>query len=281
MKGSTGVKTAGGASFVVKLQEVSANFFTVFKVAPLAGRLFDPAIDTAPPESTRVTVANMAAVRALGFASAQEAIGKRIDGGYWTIIGVAPDVRDQSLREPIQPTLYRVDEGLFALTVRSALAQPELHALVEPLWARQFPDHPLELRSARSYYAENYADDLRLTRLLGAASVIAIAIAAFGIYVLAAFNVQRRGREIVLRKLHGAGRAAIAGLVGREFGMLAGLDAAVGLPLAALATERYLSGFAERAPMGLWPLAGALALAATARHTLAAMRLSPAAALRD
>ncbi|MES3025735.1 MAG: FtsX-like permease family protein [Pseudomonadota bacterium] len=287
MKGSTGVKSEGGVAFVVKLQEVSSNFFTVFKVAPLAGRLFDPAIDTAPPESTRVTIANMAAVRALGYASPQEAIGKRIDGGYWTIIGVAPDVRDQSLREPIQPTLYRVDEGQFALSVRSALPPAELHALVEPLWMRQFPGHPLELRSAHSYYAENYADDLRLSRLLGAASVLAIAIAAFGIYVLAAFNVQRRGREIVLRKLHGAGRAAIARLVGREFAMLVGLGAAVGLPLAALATERYLSGFAERAPMGAWPLAGALALAAlialaaTARHTLMAMRLSPAAALRD
>jgi putative ABC transport system permease protein len=133
--------------------------------------------------------------------------------------------------------------------------------------------------------AERYADDLRLARLLAAASVIAIA--AFGIYVLAAYSVQRRTREIVMRKLYGAGRGAIGGLVAREFASLVAAGALLGLPAAWLATQRYLAPFAERAPIGLWTVAGALALAAAAvfvatlRHTLAAMRIRPALALRD
>jgi hypothetical protein len=60
----------------------------------------------------------------------------------------------------------------------------------------------------------------------------------------------------------------------------------VGLPLAALAIQRYLSEFAEQAPIGAWTLLAALvsvlavSLGATLRHTLAALRISPALALR-
>jgi putative ABC transport system permease protein len=99
--------------------------------------------------------------------------------------------------------------------------------------------------------------------------------------------VQRRAREIVLRKLHGAGRAAIGALVGREFVLLTSVAAVIGLPPAVLAIQRYLAPFVERTPLGAWAPVAALALAllvvaaATARHTLAAMRMAPAQALRD
>jgi hypothetical protein len=57
--------------------------------------------------------------------------------------------------------------------------------------------------------------------------------------------------------------------------------------MAALAIARYLSGFVEHAPIGAWPLLAALALAvlvtllSTLRHTLGALRITPALILRD
>jgi putative ABC transport system permease protein len=117
--------------------------------------------------------------------------------------------------------------------------------------------------------------------------VIATAIAAFGIYVLAAYSVQRRAREIVLRKLYGAGNVAVGRLVMREFLVLIGAGALLGLPPAWLAMQHYLAGFTERAPIGAWTIMGALlvaaavALGSTLRHTLAAVRIRPALALRE
>jgi putative ABC transport system permease protein len=99
--------------------------------------------------------------------------------------------------------------------------------------------------------------------------------------------VQRRTREIVLRKLYGAGKGAIGKLVAREFALLIAAGALAGLPVAWIATQRYLAPFTERAPIGLWTLAAALAVAAlvtlasTLRHTLAAVHLTPSRALRD
>jgi putative ABC transport system permease protein len=171
--------------------------------------------------------------------------------------------------------------------LRSSASANQLSRQVEPLWTRAFPDEPFDLRPERSVYAANYAEELRITELMGAASLIAIAIAAFGVVVLSAHSVQRRRREIVLRKLYGAGPRSVALLVGREFALLLAAAAAIGLPPAALAIERYLARYVERAPMGSWPLCFALAVvivvafAATARQTLAAMRIAPAAALRS
>jgi putative ABC transport system permease protein len=283
------VTDAQGREVPFKIQPVSPDFFRVFGVAPLYGRLFDPAIDRAEPGKAASVVITMTAVRALGFRSGADAIGKRVDGGTLTIIGVAPEFRDQSLREAVKPTVYRPDYGdsEMTLTIRSTLDPMALQQLAAPLWQRAFPDYPLDLRRQSSYYEEAYADDLRLSRLMAAATLIAVLIAAFGMYVLSAYSVRRRAREIVMRKLHGAGKAAIARLVGKEFIMLIGAGALLGLPLAAAITERYLAGFVERAPAGAWPMAAALGLAAvvvllaTARHTLAAMRVAPARALRD
>jgi predicted lysophospholipase L1 biosynthesis ABC-type transport system permease subunit len=133
---------------------------------------------------------------------------------------------------------------------------------------------------------QTVAEDLRLGRLIALAGAGALGLAAVGLYALAAYTLRRREREIVLRKLHGAGHAAVAQLLFKEFGAVVGLACAVALPLAAWLQQRYLSEFVERAPMGAWPMVIAvLALVtvtalAVLRHLLAAFRLRPAQALQ-
>jgi predicted lysophospholipase L1 biosynthesis ABC-type transport system permease subunit len=118
---------------------------------------------------------------------------------------------------------------------------------------------------------------------------MALLLAAVGIYALAAYTLRRREREIVLRKLHGAGAGSVARLLGREFAGVLGAACVVALPLAAWVTQRYLSDFVERAPVGpfsVWVLlASVAALAAVmalavARHLRAALALRPLHALR-
>ena len=294
-RGSDSVRRVDGGSAALTVQFVSPEFFDVYGLAPLAGRLLDPRIDGAGAgnDGEQNVVLNQAAVTALGWNSMAQALGQRIGGTNWRIVGVAPDIRWYTLREPVRPTMYQPARDSRLLTVRmraAPAADGAADALERAIAAtadRYFPSSPPSIRHAGSYHAEAYMDDLRLARMLACATAVVFALAAFGIYVLAANSVQRRAREIVLRKLHGAGRAAIGALVGREFLLLTGVAALVGLPPAALAIQRYLAPFVERTPLGAWAPAAALALAllvvaaATARHTLAAMRIAPAQALRD
>jgi hypothetical protein len=266
----------------LELKSVGPSFFEVYGLKPVAGKLFDPARAAGPGGGV---VLNERAALALGFASAQAAVGQMFNERE-RIIGIAPDVRFLGLRENTGAIAYLADPQQSVLTVRVAGDIAAVRAAVEELWPRHFPNSPPDVETVASVYAQNYSDDLRLAKLLGVASVVATALASFGIYVLAAYTVKRRSREIVLRKLHGARGADIGRLVGREFAALLGIGALLGLPVAWLGIERYLSGFVERAPMGQWPLlaafglVGLVAIAATGRQTLTAVRMSPALALR-
>ncbi|GJI96875.1 cell division protein FtsX [Duganella caerulea] len=290
--GSGTFQRVDGSSTPLSIHFVGPDFFNVYGLKALAGRMFDPRIEGATDDGEQNVVINQAAVLALGWPSAQQALGQRIGGTQFRIVGVAPDPRWETLRDPVRPTLYQITRDNQLLTVRMRAAsdprsRESLERDIATAWSRYFPDSEPVIRAAGSYYAQAYADDVRLARLLACATAVVFALAAFGIYVLAAHSVQRRAREIVLRKLHGAGRDAIAVLVSREFLLLTAAAAAVGLPLAWLAIERYLSDYSERSALGGWAPAAALAFAllvvamATIRHTVAAMRIAPAQALRD
>jgi cell division protein FtsX len=276
------VNRPGAEPLSVEAKMVSPEFFQVYRVGALAGRVFDPAQDGA--QSTAV-VLNAAAAAAYGFASPEAAVGQLFDEAR--IIGIAPDLRYRTLRQAPGPMVYRIDPAQPVLTARIEGGAAAARALVEALWARHFPNDVPDIEPAAGVFAANYSEDARLAKILTSASVVATALASFGIYVLSAYSVKRRSREIVLRKLYGAGGADVGRLVAREFAWLIGIGALAGLPLAWFAIQRYLAGFVERAPMGGWPMLYALgcvalvALAATARHTLAAVRMSPALALRD
>jgi putative ABC transport system permease protein len=284
------VARSDGTKTSVVARPVSPNFFEVYGVQALAGRMFDSKRDS--DDQGDVVVINAAAMRALHYTSAAATVGQMVTLGDGAearvarIVGVAPDIRHEGLHDEPQPLAYYPNLAISVLTVRTHGNMLALEEKARELQRQYFPDSVVEIRTAASYFAQNYTDDLRLAKLLGMASCIAIAIAAFGIYVLAAYSVQRREREIVLRKLHGAGPRNIAVLIGAEFGVLVGTGAVLALPLAWLVSERYLSTFVERAPMATLPLAFACALlilvaiATTLGHTVKATRLSPARAFR-
>jgi hypothetical protein len=263
----------------LELKAVGANFFEVFGLRPLAGKLFSRRGEVG-------VVLNARAALALGYATPEAAVGQVIDGNS-RVIGIAPDIRYNSLREKPGAIMYRLDEEQGVLTVRTRGSLPEVRAAVETLWVQHFPNDVPDIETASSVFAANYADDLRQARLLALAAVVATALACFGIYVLASYTMRRRAREFVLRKLHGATPRHIGVLVVREWLLLLGLGALLALAPAWLWTERYLAGFVERAPMGWWPLAiacagiGVVALGGCVRQAVAAMRMSPALALRE
>ena len=286
----TSLRRAGGTATDINVYDVDPNFFDVYRVKPVAGRLYSPAFDKVNDDD-RVVI-NVAAARQLGFPTPRDAVGQVVTFSAGSrpmqIVGVAPDLRQRSARDGQQPSVFFLRDRVGGFTVRCSGDVDAVRRAILALWPRYFPNEPLDVVRISTLMSDTfYADDLRLAKLLAAASAIATAIAAFGIYVLAAYSVRRREKEIVLRKLYGAGHAAIARLVAREFAALVGAGAVLGLPFAWVAIQRWLGGFTERAPIGGWTLsaallvAGVVALVSTLRHALAAMRIRPASALRE
>ncbi len=290
--GLANLSRAGKPRIDMQANMVSANFFDVYRIHPLAGRLFDMQLDAA--DNATVIVLNMAAVRELGYTSAQEAVGQTLsetngrNGSIrqFTVVGIAPDIQHQSLREAPRSTLYFPSNNLSVLTLRVAQGMSEVERAVEALWHQTRPNEELSMHRAESFFAPNYAEDQQLANLLAAATGIALTIAGFGIYVLSAYSVRRKEREIVLRKLHGARHSDVAKMVLADSLSVIVAGTLIGLPIAFVAAQRYLASFVQQAPLAIWITGAAamcaalLVLFASARHTLAAIRIAPNQVLR-
>lgn len=278
---------ADGSKVTVDVQDVSRNYFAVYNVAPRAGRFFDEVRDS--EDTSNNVVVNASAALQLGFSSAADAVGKTIQGGEGrpqTIIGIAPDMGRQTLREVVTPLIYKPGRQTDVLVVQAQGDIASVQNSIEREWQRHFPNTAPQTSTESVLFLQRYADDLSIARLLVGATVITACIAAFGIYVLAAYSVQRRSKQIVLHRLYGAPPQAIARLVGTEFFVLVGIAALLAAPLAWLAIEQYLANFVIHAPNGgltlLLSVAAAVIIAAlaTGRHVWEAVRLAPARLLR-
>lgn len=279
------IKTKDGSDVSIEAKYVSPNWFQVQGLRAVAGRSFNQDMNPRDDTDSDGVMVNAAGALALGFASPEQAVDQTVSHAL-RIIGIAPEIRFQGLHAQSKALLYRVRPADM-VTIRSGMTHDEAYRAIEPVWRRHFPDAIMEVQTQQGALAARYADDARLMRILGITSATAIALAAFGIYVLSAYSVQRSQREIVMRKLHGASSGDIALRLAREYSALVAAGAVIGLPLAAVATRRYMAQFTEHAPVGGWTLAASLLLAmgvallATARHTITALRMRPVLALRD
>ena len=284
----------GGAQTRVFVKGISPDFFEVYGVVPVAGRLFHDKLDETGKNAGMVL--NASTARALGFDPVESAIGKPVafSGGVdddkarpLTVIGVAPDIREQTNHESPRPLIYLLHARTPVLTLRLAAGEASVRPAVEAIWRRYFPNAEFDLESEDAILKEGYAEDLRMGRIMTASTAMSLILAAFGTYVLATYSVQRLTREIVLRKLHGASGLVAVRLLLRQVLPLLAAGALIGGPLALVVIRRYQASFVEVAP-GVWwalPLAVAVvamvAVIAVAKSLAEAMRLSPANALRS
>ncbi|MEP9403151.1 FtsX-like permease family protein [Sphingomonas silueang] len=275
---------------------VGPDFFRAYGPRLLAGRLFDDAhgaddaSDWTKWDKGRNIVVNGHAVRALGFASPTDAIGKTVGGAMpRTIIGVIDRLRFTSPRTPEQAVYYQYNRDVPptpTAAIRFTGDSRVMLAAVRDTWRRLAPQVPLVAETADRRLAAFYAADDRAARLFALGAGLAVLIACIGLWALAAFNTQRRVKEIGIRKTLGASCADIVRLLVWQFLRPVLLANLIAWPLAYGAMRLWLAGFGDRVALSpLYFLAASLAAALIAVGTtfgqsLRASRAAPAHALR-
>ncbi len=294
-----------GASTTVSLSmlPVQTTFFEMYGVPLVAGRLREPPVPPPEPASgaqvgpktERLLVVDATTARALGFATPADAVdqvllqGELKDGSEREparIVAVAADVRFEHAHEATRLHAFRLSRNPQETLTLQGPHMEALHQAFERVWPRFYPEETLETETVEEALGLPYLQERHLTQLTMVITVMALLLSAFGVYALAAYTVRRSAREIVVRKLYGAGRARIARLLAGEFVPLLAVAAVAGLPLAAWLSSGYLETFTERSNLTLLtlPLALAALVAMTAlaalRHGLIAMNMRPTVALR-
>ena len=272
---------------------VDSHFFDGYAVAPLAGRTrsMREATDDAEGGGAAAAVLNRAALRRLGYGSPGDAIGDVLRAGRaaFTIVGIVPDMHFRSLHEPVRDEIYVLDESPgTTLSVRARGGDPAaLLALVDRSWSRLSPDRPIVREFLDDRLDSLYARERGQAALLGLFSAVAIFLSCLGLFGMIAFAVQRRTREIAIRKVMGARSSDIARLLLWQFSRPVLFANLIAWPAAWLVLSRWLNGFAYRIDMPLWAYAAAgfaallIAGLTVTAHALRIARQPPMRTLRE
>ncbi|MXZ74669.1 MAG: FtsX-like permease family protein [Gemmatimonadetes bacterium] len=173
------------------------------------------------------------------------------------VIGVLRDFNMESLRQEILPMRIALGQfgqqysdahryGSIVVKINSSNEANALRILREQ-WNQVYPDLPEpEFALLEDKVAGLYEDDRILRTVFTAGSTVSILIACLGLLGLSAFMVQRRIREIGIRKALGATVGQIVVLLYREFTLYVLIAWVVGVPLIYYMADVWLSDFAYR-----------------------------------
>jgi putative ABC transport system permease protein len=273
---------------------VGPDYFQVVGI-PLRGREFSLADKAGAPP---VAIVNQAMARK-HFAG-RDPLGQRFvmvgppDTTY-EIVGVAGDARDHELRGEVAPRFYvpfLAQSGVFGQFNVEVRTRPPAApaAIVEPLRravAEFDPKLPrIEARPLAEMIGDSLGEERAIARLSAAFGLVALLLAAIGLYGVISYAIARRTAEIGIRMALGAGRSKVVWMILRETLVLAAIGIVVGVPAtlaAARAVASRLFGLSVADP-GILVLATAVllavALAAGAVPGSRAARVQPMSSLR-
>jgi putative ABC transport system permease protein len=252
------------ADWAMDMVVVDGTCFDVYRFRLLQGRFFsgDFPSDRSWGHGSGALVLNETAVRRLGW---DNPLGKKIAasdlGAVGTVIGVVEDFHNQSLHEPIEPIVL-ADLGWDAfLNVRlSPVGMPETLSELERIWTDFAPGAPLPFRFIDDEFGRLYQNEKRIGALAGVFTALALCIAALGVLGLTSYMIERRTKEIGIRKVLGASLKSLVFLFSKEFILCVLAGNLVAWPVAFILTTSWLRAFAYRTSPGVLVFALSLAL---------------------
>ena len=231
---------------------VDDNFLQTLGIKPLKGRFFSKEF---PSDTSFRMVLNETAVKQLGFASADDALGKFVEVNWkgevyrWEIIGVAKDFHFQDFHEPIEPYGFQVNNvpefNYLVAHAKEGDMQATLKS-IQAAWHKLNPNEPFDYSFLDQDFDKNYQAETRLASIVSYFTIIAILISCLGLFGLAAFSAEQRTKEIGVRKVLGASVGSIVGLLSKEFLKLVAIAVVIASPVAWFVMNKWLEDFAYR-----------------------------------
>jgi len=281
-----------GPNFIVKGLRVNPDFTETLDIEVVAGQPFTKGdfdrANTEGDDAQYTFLANEATARYYGI-DPEELVGRRAttSGRTGIIKGVVEDFHFTSLHQPISPLILFPQDGFnrLLISLNTTDIQQAL-ANTRDLWTRMFPQQPFDYRFLDQEYEALYRQEVRAGNIFVSFALLAIFIACLGLVGLASYMLERRTREIGVRKVLGATTTHILTLFSRDFIMLVMLGYLIALPLSWYAINRWLQNFAYRIETGLTIFLAAgglvviLTLATVSYHALKAVRLDAVQSLK-
>ncbi|MEM8526907.1 MAG: ABC transporter permease [Bacteroidota bacterium] len=244
---------------------VDANYAETYNLAMAAGDFHDPSNATRPVEELLL---NEAASKALGWENPADAVGQQLRlvniPVPFTIKGIIKDYHYSSLHDAIQPAvflsvgttnLYRY----FSIKLQAGNINESL-ASVQQKWSELMPTTPFDYQFQDEAFADLYAREVRLQKAAYTATFLAVIIALLGVFGLLALSIQKRTKEIGIRKVIGARALQIVVLFLRDFLPVVLLAGLLACPIAWYFAQQWLDSYTYHISLTVLPFLSTLLL---------------------
>ncbi len=265
------------------------GFIETYRMNLLAGTDFS---DDSRANRNKILI-NETSRRELGFDNPEQAVGSHVymratGDVILEIIGVIEDFHNEGLQKPIYPMVwsnhYPPEFGY--IVVRTAGTDSKTMNKLSEVWHSHYPNDEAGFVFAREYFNRQYESESRFGKFYLWLTILSIGIASMGLYGLVLFRLDKRRREIGIRKVNGAGPSDILIMLNTDLLKLVGISFLAAIPLAWYVMDSWLQNFTYRTGMSWWifALAGApvlaIALLTASWQTWRAARRNPVDALR-
>lgn len=257
------------SALIIGNWRVDYDYISTLNLEIVAGRDFN---EQYGKDSSSIII-NESVVEMLGV-TAEEAIGLEFTNDfrrddkenmkYLTIIGVVKNFHFETMRSPIDALslvlgsdpnkmMVKLDAGNFSESI----------AQIEKVWNNVAPGQPFQYYFLDDAFNDVYQAELRLSKIFMTFSLLSILIACLGLFGLAAYNAERRIKEIGIRKVMGASVTQITFRLSTEFLKLVGISILIALPIGWYSMNQWLLNFSYRIDIGWEVFASAAFLAIT------------------
>jgi len=277
-------------TFLMTTNWIDYDYIDTYGMKLAEGRSFDKSFTT----DQQACIINEAAARNFGITDIKNTRfmqpGDSARVNYLQVIGIVKNFNFESLRNPIQPYVFcfKTDNFQWGYITVKLNAQNFQRAIteIEKIWKEFTSNDPLQYYFVDEDFEQMYIQEKQNAQMAVIFSILAIFIAALGLFGLTSFTVEQRTKEIGVRKAMGSSVTGIYYVISREIILLVSISALIAWPLIYYIADRWLENFFFRINPGAFSFLGGLFIAiCTAVITISfrimkAARINPAQSLK-
>jgi predicted permease len=259
------------------------DFTKTMGIKILQGRDF-----TGTPSDSSAVLLNKAAIDAMGL---KNPIGMQIrnNGRPRTIVGILDNVIMESPFKPVDPMMIFYDPASansISIRLNQSTSPKKALASIESIFKTFNPSVPFEYQFADQEFQKKFITEDLISKLTNIFAALAIFICCIGLAGLASFTIEKRFREIGIRKVLGASVQQLLMLISKEFLKLVLIAFVIAVPLTWWFMNNWLDKYTYRINISIWlfGIVGVIVLLLTlivvSMNTLRAATSNPVKSLR-
>lgn len=179
------------------------------------------------------------------------------------IIGVIKNMHTESLHSEIKPFAFRYSPtGSYMFIKMNSSTNSTIVQTIKNEIEQIAPNDPIELSFLEDDLNKLYSSEETTEELIGYSSLIAIIISCLGLFGLSFYGLQKRIKEIGIRKVNGAAVSEILIMLNKDFVKWVAIAFVIAVPIAWYVMKSWLQNFVYKIELSWWifALAGIMAL---------------------